>query len=230
MKVVCGLGNPGPEYDDTRHNVGWWLVDRIAVEWKLGPFRRHGPALEADGVVGVHDVRLLKPMTWMNRSGAALGTLRNEEGFDPTRVGEPLYVLVDPARGYEPTTTRIVSDTVRSTNPSSRQPPGAIAIARRHKASASILSSRVPWPMQDSARITHSQASRLCGGLRAARALSADPLHWLLGGGDDHALAATFPPDVDLPMAWSVVGRVEDGEGVLVDGSPWAGPGGWTAF
>jgi thiamine-monophosphate kinase len=63
-----------------------------------------------------------------------------------------------------------------------------------------------------------------------ARALSADPLHWLLGGGDDHALAATFPPDVDLPMAWSVVGRVEDGEGVLVDGSPWAGPGGWTAF
>ena len=31
-----------------------------------------------------------------------------------------------------------------------------------------------------------------------------DPLHWLLGGGDDHALAACFPPDVDLPMAWSV--------------------------
>lgn len=63
-----------------------------------------------------------------------------------------------------------------------------------------------------------------------ARALSADPLHWLLGGGDDHALAACFPPDVDLPMAWSVVGRVEDGEGVLVDGAPWTGPAGWTGF
>jgi len=63
-----------------------------------------------------------------------------------------------------------------------------------------------------------------------ARALSADPLHWLLGGGDDHALAACFPADVDLPMAWSVVGRVEEGEGVLVDGAPWSGPTGWAGF
>ena len=63
-----------------------------------------------------------------------------------------------------------------------------------------------------------------------ARALSADPLHWLLGGGEDHALAACFPADVDLPMAWSVVGRVEAGEGVLVDGAPWSGPSGWSAF
>lgn len=63
-----------------------------------------------------------------------------------------------------------------------------------------------------------------------ARALNADPLHWLLGGGDDHALAACFPGDVDLPMPWSVVGRVEEGEGVLVDGAPWAGPAGWATF
>lgn len=64
-----------------------------------------------------------------------------------------------------------------------------------------------------------------------ARALNADPLQWLLTGGDDHALAATFPADVDLPMAWSVVGRVEAGEGVVVDGEPWSGgPGGWRSF
>jgi len=63
-----------------------------------------------------------------------------------------------------------------------------------------------------------------------ARALNADPLNWLLGGGDDHALAACFPADVDLPMAWSVVGRVEAGEGVLVDGAPWSGPTGWAGF
>jgi thiamine-monophosphate kinase len=67
--------------------------------------------------------------------------------------------------------------------------------------------------------------------LDTSRALNADPMAWLLAGGDDHALAATFPPDVDLPMAWSVVGRVEEGEaGVLVDGEPYAGPGGWSAF
>jgi thiamine-monophosphate kinase len=63
-----------------------------------------------------------------------------------------------------------------------------------------------------------------------ARALNADPLHWLLGGGDDHALAASFPPDVELPMAWSVVGRVADGEGVTVDGKPWEGQPGWQGF
>jgi thiamine-monophosphate kinase len=63
-----------------------------------------------------------------------------------------------------------------------------------------------------------------------ARALNADPLQWLLAGGEDHALAATFPPDVDLPMSWSVVGRVEAGEGVLVDGAEWSGPGGWRSF
>ena len=63
-----------------------------------------------------------------------------------------------------------------------------------------------------------------------SRALNADPVQWLLTGGEDHALAATFPPDVDLPMAWSVVGRVEDGEGVLVDGTPFEGPGGWRSF
>jgi thiamine-monophosphate kinase len=63
-----------------------------------------------------------------------------------------------------------------------------------------------------------------------ARALNADPLAWLLTGGDDHALVATFPPDVDLPMAWSVVGRVVEGKGVLVDGQPYDGPGGWQSF
>jgi thiamine-monophosphate kinase len=63
-----------------------------------------------------------------------------------------------------------------------------------------------------------------------ARALNADPLAWLLAGGDDHALVATFPPDVDLPMAWSVIGRVAEGAGVVVDGQPYDGQGGWQSF
>jgi thiamine-monophosphate kinase len=63
-----------------------------------------------------------------------------------------------------------------------------------------------------------------------ARALTADPLTWLLAGGDDHALAACFPGGVDLPEGWLVVGRVTEGEGVLVDGAPYDGPGGWQAF
>jgi thiamine-monophosphate kinase len=63
-----------------------------------------------------------------------------------------------------------------------------------------------------------------------ARALGADPLRWLLEGGEDHALAATFPPDVDLPMAWQIIGRVDEGSGVLVDGKPYEGTGGWRSF
>lgn len=92
MKVICGLGNPGPEYEDTRHNVGWWVVDRLSYDWDLGPFRREGRALVAGGRVEDHYVRLLKPLTFMNRSGSALGALRGLDEFDPTR---DLLVVVD---------------------------------------------------------------------------------------------------------------------------------------
>jgi len=64
-----------------------------------------------------------------------------------------------------------------------------------------------------------------------ARALSADPLTWMLAGGEDHALAACFPAEVALPEGWQVVGRVSQGEGIVhVDGEPYDGPGGWQAF
>jgi PTH1 family peptidyl-tRNA hydrolase len=92
VKVVCGLGNPGPEYEATRHNVGWWLLDRLSVEWGLGPFRRSGPALVAGGEVGAHEVLLLKPLTYMNRSGAALVPLRDDPDIE---TAEDLMVVVD---------------------------------------------------------------------------------------------------------------------------------------
>ncbi|MFP4622933.1 MAG: aminoacyl-tRNA hydrolase [Gemmatimonadota bacterium] len=92
MKVVCGLGNPGPEYDATRHNVGWWVLDRLSSEWGLGPFERAGPALAASGVVGRHEVLLLKPLTFMNRSGAVLAPLRAAPDVD---IANDLMVVVD---------------------------------------------------------------------------------------------------------------------------------------
>ncbi|MFC4007917.1 thiamine-phosphate kinase [Nonomuraea purpurea] len=52
----------------------------------------------------------------------------------------------------------------------------------------------------------------------AAKELGADPLEWVLTGGEDHALAAVFPPEVRLPASWQVVGRVVEGEGVAVFG------------
>jgi peptidyl-tRNA hydrolase, PTH1 family len=92
VKVVCGLGNPGPEYEATRHNVGWWLLDRLKQDWKFGDFRRHGIALIAQGLLEDRNVVLLKPLTYMNRSGVALLPLLTEPEFNPTT---DLLVVVD---------------------------------------------------------------------------------------------------------------------------------------
>lgn len=89
-----GLGNPGPEYEGTRHNAGFWLVDHIARRWKLGPFRRGERARETTGSWDGKPVRLLKPQTYMNRSGAAIAPLRALPEFDPS---QDLLVLVDDA-------------------------------------------------------------------------------------------------------------------------------------
>ena len=75
MKVILGLGNPGPEYDATRHNVGWWLLDALARRWHFGPFTRDGESLSVTGLVGTQKVKLQKPQTYMNLSGSVLGPL-----------------------------------------------------------------------------------------------------------------------------------------------------------
>lgn len=64
----------------------------------------------------------------------------------------------------------------------------------------------------------------------AAQTLGADPLTWVLTGGEDHALAATFPPEAELPDGWRRIGVVRDGAGVRVAGREWTGPGGWQSF
>lgn len=92
MRAVVGLGNPGPDYAATRHNAGFLLADAVAEHWQLPPFRRAERARATEGTVGGTPVRILKPTTFMNRSGAALASLRAEPSFDPTR---DLLILVD---------------------------------------------------------------------------------------------------------------------------------------
>ncbi|HET6533789.1 MAG TPA: thiamine-phosphate kinase [Actinoplanes sp.] len=64
----------------------------------------------------------------------------------------------------------------------------------------------------------------------AAGALGVDPYLWILAGGDDHALAATFPPGAELPPPFRVIGTVHEGTGVTVDRLPWQGGTGWDHF
>jgi PTH1 family peptidyl-tRNA hydrolase len=72
MKVILGLGNPGAEYVETRHNVGWWVVDHLAEVWRCEGWRKDGEALTSTGQIGSTKVRLVKPQTYMNLSGRVL--------------------------------------------------------------------------------------------------------------------------------------------------------------
>jgi thiamine-monophosphate kinase len=77
----------------------------------------------------------------------------------------------------------------------------------------------------------HTDGFEVAGPMRdTATALGVDPYVWLLAGGDDHALAATFPPGVTLPESWRVIGAVHEGTGVTVDRKPWTGGKGWDHF
>lgn len=74
MKLVVGLGNPGLQYEQTRHNIGFRVVDKLAAKagWK---WERHGRAMIANGTIGTEKVVLIKPITYMNNSGEAVGDL-----------------------------------------------------------------------------------------------------------------------------------------------------------
>lgn len=92
MKVIVGLGNPGREYEATRHNVGWWLVDALAKRWHFEPWRKDGDAVSTTGLVGTRKVKLVKPQTYMNRSGEVLRTYLKREGWS---AAQDLLVIVD---------------------------------------------------------------------------------------------------------------------------------------
>jgi len=92
VKVIVGLGNPGKDYERTRHNVGWWVVDHLADVWHFEGWRRDGEARVANGTVGSQRVRLVKPQTYMNLSGAALRPYLRRAGWSPQH---DLMVVLD---------------------------------------------------------------------------------------------------------------------------------------
>lgn len=93
MKLVVGLGNPGPEYRDTRHNVGFRVVDELARRWGIEQWRESFEALAARATRGGEPVMLAKPLTFMNLSGRAVAGLAGFYKMDPA----DLFVITDDA-------------------------------------------------------------------------------------------------------------------------------------
>lgn len=87
IRLLVGLGNPGEQYKSTRHNVGFWLVDRIAAAGRES-FRAEtklSGELSRISVAG-SDLRLLKPMTYMNRSGQSVAAVARYYGITPEQI------------------------------------------------------------------------------------------------------------------------------------------------
>ncbi|UDL94430.1 aminoacyl-tRNA hydrolase [Lichenihabitans sp. PAMC28606] len=91
MLIIAGLGNPGPQYARNRHNIGFMAIDAMAAVHRIGPFRSRFQSQASEGLIASERVLLLKPTTFMNDSGRAVG-----EALRFYKVGlESLVVLHD---------------------------------------------------------------------------------------------------------------------------------------
>jgi PTH1 family peptidyl-tRNA hydrolase len=92
MKLVVGLGNPGSEYRDTRHNVGFLVLDEVARRWRVqDAWREKFEALHVKTTVGGEAVIVAKPLTFMNLSGQAIAGLAGFYKIEPADV----FVITD---------------------------------------------------------------------------------------------------------------------------------------
>ncbi len=73
MKLIVGLGNPGDKYKGNRHNVGFMAVEELARGYRFGPWKKRFQGFTSEGQIGAVKCVLLKPSTYMNESGRAVG-------------------------------------------------------------------------------------------------------------------------------------------------------------
>jgi PTH1 family peptidyl-tRNA hydrolase len=87
IRLIVGLGNPGPEYETTRHNAGFWLADHIADDLRASfSMEKAFSGFVAKARQGADNVVLLKPMTYMNKSGQSVGAVARFYKFAPEQV------------------------------------------------------------------------------------------------------------------------------------------------
>ena len=93
MFLIVGLGNPGPEYEWSRHNLGFMLIDKLAADPGINVARRECQSVVGRGDIDGVQVKLVKPQTYMNLSGEAVGCLVAKHKL--TAPYENLIVVVD---------------------------------------------------------------------------------------------------------------------------------------
>ena len=86
MWLLVGLGNPGDKYKNNRHNVGFMAIERIADAYGFPAWRSKFQSDMAEGRIGDEKVVLLKPLTYMNESGQAIGKAVKFYKIDPARI------------------------------------------------------------------------------------------------------------------------------------------------
>lgn len=91
MKLIVGLGNPGPEYTFTPHNAGFLAIDRIAEQRGAVLANRRSRALTGKAIIANQECLLVKPETFMNLSGLSVAPLVQEYGLDPAKDVIVLY-------------------------------------------------------------------------------------------------------------------------------------------
>jgi len=89
--LIVGLGNPGPVYLNTRHNMGFMVLDALALRWRISFLKEGNNLLLGKGRRRGGNIMLAKPLSYMNRSGEVIGPLAARESVEASRV----LVIVD---------------------------------------------------------------------------------------------------------------------------------------
>ncbi|MCX4957851.1 MULTISPECIES: thiamine-phosphate kinase [Streptomyces] len=176
----------------------------------LGDLRNHEPVLRS----GAQPGDVVAVTGWLGWSAAGFAVLsrgfRSPRAFvEAHRRPEPPYHAGPAAAGLGATAMTDVSDGLIADL-------GHIADASKVRIDLRSAAVDIPTQMHD-----------------IGQAVGVDPLQWVLTGGEDHAIVATFPPDVKLPARWKVIGEVLNRSAlpqVTVDGAPWTSTGGWDHF
>lgn len=92
MYIIAGLGNPGREYENTRHNAGYEVIDALAEKYNISVLELKHKAMIGKGYIGGQKVVLVKPLTFMNLSGESLRMVADYYKVD---VGQELIVVSD---------------------------------------------------------------------------------------------------------------------------------------